>query len=260
MKKFIFVGYDSPYPQAFAVAARSAKKSLGYTKPFRSVHGLHLDDLIGRGLYRRPITTDAKGRLHDVISSAPMSTEFALSRFLVPELAGDSGAAIFMDCDMLIRGNVLELFQKVKADPSKAVWVVKHEACEPPLEFSPKPPHGRNDLKMDGQVQTWYARKLWSSFMVFNLAHPAVQRLTLDYVNTAKGLDLHQFAWCDDDEIGELHQTWNWLVGMQPEPENVANIHWTLGGPWLEGYADAPYADEWRETLTDWVQDPSEVG
>lgn len=257
MKKFIYVGYDSPHPLAFAVAARSAKKSFGHTKPFRSVHGLHLSDLIERGLYRRPITTDAEGRLRDLISEAPMSTEFALSRFLVPHLAGRSGAAIFMDCDMLIRGNVLELFQMVKDDPSKAVWVVKHDLQrQADIQRAMDIP----EVKMDGQVQTWYARKLWSSFMVFNLAHPAVQRLTPEYVNTVPGLELHQFDWCADEEIGELPARWNWLVGMQPEPENVANIHWTLGGPWLSDYADAPYAGDWNRMLTDWVLDPCEIG
>ncbi len=264
MKKFVYIGYDSPFPQAFAVAARSVKRSLGHTKPYRSIHGLHLRELQERGLYQRPISTDERGRLVDVISGAPMSTEFALSRFLVPHLAGSSGAAIFMDCDMLIRGNVLELFQRVKDDPSKAVWVVKHDLQR---QADIQAALGVQEVKMDGQVQTWYARKLWSSFMVFNLSHPAVKNLPPYLVNSAPGLYLHQFGWCHDEEIGELPASWNWLVGMQPEPYSVnmdapsaANVHWTLGGPWLTDYEDAPYAQEWNRTLTDWVLDPSEVG
>lgn len=249
MKKTVFIGYDSPYPQAFAVAARSVRMSLKYTTPSRSIQGLHLQTLIDGGLYTRPTERDAEGRLVDVISGAPMATEFALSRFLVPHLAGYRGVAAFMDCDQMVLGNILEPFAMAKADPSKAVWVVKHQTA--PIQEA-----GVEALKMDGQVQTWYARKFWSSFMVFNCAHPKNARLTLEAVNSARGLDLQQFAWLEDDEIGELPEAWNWLVGLRPEPEGVKNVHWTLGGPWLGDFSEAPYAREWHDLLSFWVQNP----
>lgn len=259
MKKSVWIGYDSPFPQAFAACAQSVLDSIDYVTPSRSVRGLHLRGLQDDGLYWRPIGTDANGRMIDEISSAPMTTEFALTRFLVPHLAAvmgqRSGLALFMDCDMLIlpEANLLEVFGLATRDPSKAVWVVQHQ-------LAPQREPGEPVTKMDNQVQTWYARKLWSSFMLFNLAHPACRRLTLDYVNTARGLELHQFDWCEPDAIGALPEAWNWLVGMRPEPEGGAkNVHWTMGGPWLPGLEDAPYADEWNRKLSRWVQNPVHI-
>jgi hypothetical protein len=38
--------------------------------------------------------------------------------------------------------------------------------------------------------------------------------LTLDYLNTAAGLELHQFKWLEDEKlIGALPLEWNWLFG-----------------------------------------------
>ena len=48
-----------------------------------------------------------------VFDRAPVgvqSTEFSFSRFLTPYLAGYAGWSLFMDCDMLMRGDVAELF------------------------------------------------------------------------------------------------------------------------------------------------------
>ena len=49
-----------------------------------------------------------------MISDAPMSTEFSISRFLVPALAKE-GWALFLDADMLARANLMRLFEL--ADP-----------------------------------------------------------------------------------------------------------------------------------------------
>lgn len=248
MKKSVYIGYDSPYPQAFAVAARSVIQSMGYCTPSRCVHGLRLQALVEAGLYTRGVQVDSFGQLFDPISQAPMSTEFAISRFLTPTLHGPEGLALFMDCDMLIRGQIIEAFGIAAKDRSKAVWVVKHQ-----LDNSGEA------RKMDNRIQTSYARKNWSSFMIFNCEHPKVRALTPERVNAMRGLELHQFQWLDDDEIGELSERWNWLVGVRPEPEDVANVHWTLGGPWLEEFGDAPYAREWNDILTDWVGTPQIV-
>ena len=59
------------------------------------------------------------------------------------------------------------------------------------------------DTKMDNQKQLGYDKKLWSSLMLFNMKHKDVKNLTSDKVNTMKGLDLHQFKWTSDDQIGE---------------------------------------------------------
>jgi hypothetical protein len=57
---------------------------------------------------------------------------------------------------------------------------------------------------------------------------------------------LHAFYWLADSEIGELPQEWNWLVGVQPKPENPKIAHFTLGGPYFAEYRDCDYSDEWR--------------
>jgi len=43
--------------------------------------------------------------------------------------------------------------------------------------------------------------------------------LTLHYVNTASGLDLHRLRWlADEAEIGALAANWNHLVGYSDGP------------------------------------------
>ena len=40
-----------------------------------------------------------------------------------------------------------------------------------------------------------------------------VQHLTPDYVNSATGLELHQYKWLENEElIGKIDEKWNWLV------------------------------------------------
>src|ERR1700743_136047 len=97
----IFVGYDSREAEAYSVARESIRSRL--TQPVR-IRGIVLDDLKERGLYRRP-PERRNEKLWDSISEAPMSTEFAISRFLVPHLVGLSGWALFVDCDILCRTN-----------------------------------------------------------------------------------------------------------------------------------------------------------
>lgn len=170
-----------------------------------------------------------------------MSTEFALTRFLVPHMAGE-GWALFMDCDMLVRGNISRLFEE--ADPSKAVMVVKHDH---------KPD---SDTKMDGQTQTRYARKNWSSVVLFNCDHPSNKELTVERVNSWRGLDLHQFKWLADHEIGELDVRWNYLVGTNTREDctDPAIVHFTEGLPSMPGRADCEYAKEWFDAREEWVR------
>lgn len=235
MKKLsVWIGYDPREAAAFAVARSSIKRHATIPVP---VHGLVLNDLREKGLYTRP--HERRGcQLWDVISDAPCATEFSNSRFLVPHLAG-SGWALFMDCDMLVRGNIRELFDL--CDPEKAVMVVKHNH---------QPPEG---VKMDGQMQTRYARKNWSSVIAFNCDHPANKALTLEMVNELPGRDLHRFCWLEDDLIGELPVEWNWLAGHSDPAVDPKIVHHTEGSPCLPGYEDAPFADEWRAELARWA-------
>ena len=74
--------------------------------------------------------------------------------------------------------------------------------------------------------------------------------LSINYVNTASGLDLHRFNWLKNDrEIGEIPSKWNHLVDVQSEREssNAKMLHWTLGGPWFNEQRESggELAKEW---------------
>lgn len=241
MKKSVYIGFDPREAAAFAVAVQSAKLHMT-ARP--AIRGLVLSELREAGLYwRRTARRYVPGyppQLYDVISEAPMSTEFAISRFLVPYLAKE-GWALFMDGDILVRGNLSRLFDL--ADSSKAVQVVKHR--HEPLD----------GYKMDHQAQTSYPRKNWSSVMLFNVGHPANAALTPEFVNTATGRDLHRLSWLTDDLIGELPVEWNWLVGHSDPDVDPKVVHFTDGAPCMPGYAVQPFAGEWTEALTRWASE-----
>jgi lipopolysaccharide biosynthesis glycosyltransferase len=223
----VFIGED-PKEKAAGVVARASLKRRAKTPV--SCTSLHLDRLASSGLLRRPV--DARGALYDLHSQAPQSTEFAISRFLVPMLA-QQGWALFVDADVVFLEDVGKLL--AIADPKFAVYVVKHQ-------HSPTA-----ETKMVDQVQTRYSRKNWSSVCLWNCDHPANRRLTLDDVNHRPGRDLHAFYWLHDSEIGTLPPRWNWLVGEQPMPDNPAIAHFTNGGPWLPGWAGAEHDDIWLD-------------
>ena len=99
---------------------------------------------------------------------------------------------------------------------------------------------------MDQKRQSVYPRKNWSSFILFNNAHPKVKALTPEVVNSESPAFLHRFSWLEDDDIGELDLKWNFLVGEYNPLDKVPNcIHFTNGGPWFENYKDVEYADLW---------------
>lgn len=174
----------------------------------------------------------------DVISDAPMSTQHANARFLVPTIAG-SGWALFLDGDTMARTNLARMFDQLKTE--YAVYCVKHKH-EP-----------TSNVKMDGQVQTKYSRKNWTSFIAFNCEHPANRALTVEMVNTLPGRDLHRLCWLQDEEIGELGPEWNYLVGHTNHGVVPSVVHFTDGVPDMAGYEDVPYADEWRAELDRWA-------
>jgi hypothetical protein len=152
------------------------------------------------------------------------STAFSFSRFLVPHLMGHQGWAIFMDCDILCRADITELW--ALRDGRHALMVVQHDHV--PSEST----------KFLGEVQSAYPKKNWSSVMLFNCARCTA--LTPEYVNSASGLDLHRFHWLEGDhQIGALPERWNHLVDVQAPPQTGAAdggpalLHWTLGGPWF---------------------------
>lgn len=228
MNRSIWIGFDPREQDAFEACVKSIAEHLTEEIP---IFAVALPPLQKRGLYQRP-TERYGSQLWDVISKAPMSTEFAISRFFLPHLC-DGGTALFMDSDTLLRADLVELFEL--ADPRYAVQVVKHELED------------REGTKMDGQVQTAYPRKNWSSVMLWNLDNPANRQLTVAKLNSWSGRALHGLMWLEDSEIGELPAEWNHLVGIHaPNPE-AKLVHFTLGIPSMQGYADCEFAREWRQ-------------
>ena len=221
----VYVGFDPREAVAYEVAVSSL---LRHSSIPLEVIPLRAERLMSHGLLERP--TDHRAGIYDIISNAPCATQFAISRFFVPHLS-QTGFALFMDCDMVVLADVAELF--ALADPKYAVQVVKHA-------YSPV-----GVQKMDGVVQTRYSRKNWSSLILWNCDHSANLRLTIHDVNHRRGIELHQFYWLDEKDIGDLPAAWNWLVGEQPTPDVPKIAHFTNGGPFLPDWQPHQHDDIW---------------
>lgn len=236
----VFIGYDPGEHTAAEVCKYSLMRRA--TVPL-NVSYLNLQALRRAGLYARPEYMDGNQR-HDGIDRRPFSTDFSFSRFLVPSLmqfgqAGGSPWALFCDSDMLWRKDIAPLLSAC-CNRDKAVMVVKHD-------YKPA-----DEYKMRGGIkQEKYSRKNWSSFMLFNTAHPACQMLIPAFVATESGRWLHTFQWCRDKEIGELDSTWNWLEGHDSPASDPAVVHFTRGTPDIPKYSKVSFADEW---LAQWSQ------
>ena len=213
----VFIGWDAREPVAFDVACFSLKRRASIAV---DIAPIKQDELRARHLYWRE---------RDPLAS----TEFTYSRFLTPLLAGFSGWALYCDCDFLWLADVADLTPYMTT--AKAVLCVQHDH---------RPAEG---TKMDGAPQTVYPRKNWSSLMLFNCSHPAAKRLTPDAVNSATAAYLHRMQWTADEDIGALPLEWNWLEGWNERPVSGTPkaVHFTRGGPWLEGWQNVTYADLW---------------
>lgn len=220
----VYIGWDQREGAASAVAESSLRRHASVP-----VHVTHLksERLAEAGLLRRP--ADTRGKIYDIHSNAFCASEFAISRFIVPLLA-HSGWALFVDADVVFLDDVAKLF--ALADPKYAVMVVHHNQHD-------------SGTKMDGQVQYAYKRKNQSSVFLIRADAPANKRLSLQDVNERPGRDLHNFYWLNESEIGYLPERWNWLVNVEDKPENPAIAHFTLGGPWLSGWATQPHDETW---------------
>jgi hypothetical protein len=209
----VFIGFDPREASAFSVLA----------------HSIHV-----RASMPVSVTPLMLSQLAAIFSrerNSLQSTDFAFTRFLTPYLSGYEGWSLFTDCDMLVLDDVAKLW--ALRDERYAVMVVKHDH------------RPRESVKFLGQPQTAYPKKNWSSVMLFNNARCRV--LTPEYVNTATGLELHQFKWLPDEAlIGALPGRWNHLVGYDPPSRDVSLVHYTLGGPYFEEYRNCEYAEEWR--------------
>ncbi len=228
MEPKIYIGYDARQRLAWQVCAASLQARASYPLQVQPIGRI---DLERRGLYTRKQRL-VDGVQHDMLSQAPVSTDFALARFWVPALAGRAGWAMFCDGDFMFREDVRVLFERI--DSRFAVMVVPH--AHQPAEAE----------KMDGQQQTQYARKNWSSLILWNLAHAGNQRLTAYTLNNLPGRDLHRFCWLKDEEIGFIPEAWNWLDGHSAAAIDPAAVHFTRGTPDLPGWEHTKYAREWN--------------
>ena len=125
----IYIGYDPRESAAFYTLAHSILRRSSIPV---SIAPLMQSQL--KGIYTR-----ARGPTE--------STEFSLTRFLVPSLSQFRGWSVFMDCDMLCRTNISELILQMERQSDKAVLVCKHD-------YVPK-----TERKFLDQVQTKYPRK-----------------------------------------------------------------------------------------------------
>lgn len=218
----VFVGYDPREAIAFHVCANSIIRNA--SQPV-SIIPLALN------LFKDYTETHTDG-----------SNQFIYSRFLVPHLMQFSGHAIFIDGDMIVRDDIVKLWDL--RDVTKDVQVVKHDYKTKMTE------------KYLGSKNEDYPRKNWSSVMIFNCASYPTRKLTPEYVQKSTGAHLHRFEWADDTRIGELPIEWNWLPDeFGPNPD-AKLLHYTLGTPSFHEFATTPMADEWHREriLTEYCQ------
>ena len=212
----IFIGYDPRESIAFSVLAHSIQRRS--SQPV-SIIPIALDNL--KDIYNRE-------------RNPLQSTDFSFTRFLTPYLSNYEGWSVFMDCDMIVLDDIANLFSL--ADDKYSVMCVKHNHVP------------KEEVKFLNAPQSKYEKKNWSSVMLFNNAK--CKALTPDYVNSASGLELHQFKWLDNDDlIGEIPYKWNHLVGYSDPYSNASLVHFTIGGPYFKEYHDCEYSKEWREEL-----------
>jgi hypothetical protein len=186
----IFIGYDPRQPIAFQVLSHSISERS--SKPV-------------------PIT---KLRLNQLPIKRRGLTEFTYSRFLVPYLSGFKGWSLFLDADMLVLGDIQELFGL--ADPRFEVMVVKDQQ-----KFE------------------------WPSLMLFN--NEKCKVLTPEFIDNPKN-SLFDWKWCSS--IGELPREWNHCVGYA-KPCQAKLVHFTQGIPCFPEVQGCEYTSEWANEMVE---------
>jgi len=208
----VFIGYDPREAIAFHVCANSIIRNA--SRPVTIVP-------LALNLFKDYTETHTDG-----------SNQFIYSRFLVPHLMQYTGHAIFIDGDMIVRGDIAELWdlRNVNTD----VQVVKHDY------------QTRMSEKYLGSKNENYPRKNWSSVMIWNCNSFPNRGLTPKFIEKATGAELHRFSWIDDARIGELPPEWNWLPDEYGLNLNAKLLHYTLGTPCFHDFADSPQSNEWH--------------
>jgi hypothetical protein len=210
----IFIGFDNREPIGYHVLSHSILENSSIPV---TITPIKLENL--KRFYKR------KKTIKD-------STDFSISRFLTPYLSNFKGYSLFVDCDFIIRADIIDLIKIIKKNPNKAVWCVKHK------NYIPK-----EKVKFLNEKQLAYNKKNWSSFVIYNNKY--CKKLTPAFIENANGLYLHQFRWTKDSLIGSLPKEWNVLIGEQKVPKNFKALHYTKGGPYFKKYRNCEQAKFW---------------
>lgn len=136
-------------------------------------------------------------------------TTFTFRRYLVPYLSNYQGISVFMDGDIVVRGDVHELAEHIQ--PGQSVAVASH-----------------------------VARFEWPSVMVFN--NPLCHQLTPEYVNDPKTAP-QSLSWAQ--VLGDLPPEWNHCVLYDEHMEDAKLIHYTAGIPCWPETKNSPHSDKW---------------
>ena len=207
----VFIGYDPKEAVVFHVCVNSILRNA--SRPI-AIHPLALNLLPG---YQE--------------QHQDGSNEFTYCRFLVPYLMSFRGRAVYMDGDMVVQGDIAELYHSLPAGHDVAV--VKHDY------------RTRQTDKYLNNANRDYPRKNWSSVIVWNCASAANRVLTPEFVQQQPGSYLHRFAWLQDQAIHALPSEWNWLPDELGSKPTAKLLHWTLGSPCFPDYEHTPDADVW---------------
>ena len=218
----IFVGYDPREAIAYHTCANSIIRQA--SKPVAIIP-------LALNLFEDYTETHTDG-----------SNQFIYSRFLVPHLMDYAGHAIFIDGDMIVRGDIAELWSMRRYDVD--VQVVKHDYKT------------RMPIKYLGAKNEDYPRKNWSSVILWNCSSFFNRNLTPEFVQQSTGSFLHRFTWIEDNRIGELPKEWNWLPDEYGPNVEAKLLHYTLGTPCFSEFADTPQGGEWHREriLTEYCQ------
>lgn len=208
----IFVGYDPREAVAFHTCANSIIRHA--SRPVAIIP-------LALNLFEDYTETHTDG-----------SNQFIYSRFLVPHLMGYTGHAIFIDGDMIVRSDIVELWNM--RDVAKDVQVVKHNYKT------------KMEQKYLGAKNENYPRKNWSSVILWNCNSFPNRKLTPKFIQEATGAELHRFTWIEDERIGELPKEWNWLPDEYGPNPDAKLLHYTLGTPCFHEFATTPQGDEWH--------------
>jgi lipopolysaccharide biosynthesis glycosyltransferase len=208
----VFVGYDPREAVAYHTCVNSIIRNA--SKPVAIIP-------VALNLFRDYEETHTDGSNH-----------FIYTRFLVPHLMEYTGWAIFIDGDMIVRGDIAELWEL--RNSYMDVMVVKHDY------------QTRMPVKYLGAPNENYPRKNWSSVILWNCNSFPNRRLTPEFVQHATGSELHRFSWLEDDRIGELPPEWNWLPDEYGVNRDAKLLHYTLGTPCFQEFAGTPQGDEWH--------------